>query len=89
MSPVRKSNGSGPPKTKFSAQRRFICDRGVEGRKQEIKTADRGEGEGKEQGKGRRGRVFALEWGTGLPLDREETDVAHRSRGNLMLGRGV
>lgn len=41
-------------------------------------TADRGEGEGEEQGRGRRGRVFALEWDTGLPLDREETDAAHR-----------
>ena len=57
---------------------------GNKGQTQEIE--DEGEGKGN-QGRGR---------SQGLPLDREETDVAHRkmavykgTRGNLLLGQGV
>ena len=59
-------------------------------KRQRQEIEDEGEGEGN-KGEGR--RVFVLEWDKGLPLDREETDVAHRqmavykgTRRNLVLG---
>jgi hypothetical protein len=41
------------------------------------KTGDRGGGR-REENKVEGAGIFVLDWDTGLPLDREETDVAHR-----------
>jgi hypothetical protein len=72
------------PKTKFWAQRRFICPGGRKNRKRGTKTEDIGQREKRrEQGRRRevareRGKGY-LPWrDKGLPPDREETDVAHR-----------
>lgn len=62
------------PKTKFSAQRRFICPRGTEDR-------DKGQRQGKrkkEKGARERGQKYLSQKDKGLSLDKEETDMAHR-----------
>jgi hypothetical protein len=64
------------PKTKFSAQRRFICPRGTEGRYKGQRQEIEGEGERKGTREGVGGRVFVLEH-KGLLLSRQETHV-HR-----------
>ena len=84
-----KGIGSGNPKTKFSSQRRFICPRGQSrwNRRQKQEIKDEGDGEGN------KGEVFVQKEVKGLPLDRKETDMAHRQmaiykckRGNPVLG---
>ena len=66
--------GTRHPKTKFSAQRRFICSRGTKGRnkrqRQEIET------EREKKGTRVMGKGYLLWRDKGLPLDREETDLA-------------
>lgn len=63
-------------KSKFTAQSRFVCPEGKktgnERKRQEIE--DTGEGEGNQ--KKRVGYLSQRD--KGRPLDREETDVAHR-----------
>jgi hypothetical protein len=72
----------------FSAKRKFTCPRGTEGKNkgqpQDIEDERQGEGNKEE-------RVFVSEKDKGLPLDREETRMAHRQmsvykgkRGDLM-----
>ena len=86
--PERNAINTRHPKTKFSAQRRFIFLGRTKGRELETRTGDRGNGRrGREQGRDLHQRD------KGLPLDREETDMAHRQmvvykgkRGNPMLG---
>ena len=82
-------------KTKFSNKKEFICPRGKEGRESETKTTgDRGqERRGREQGSGGRNICPGGGRDKGLPLDREETDMAYGKmavykgkRGNPMLG---
>jgi hypothetical protein len=48
---------------KFSAQRRFICPRGPEGRESDTRKKDRGQGK-REANK----ELFVLKWDKGQPL---------------------
>lgn len=70
------------PKTKFSAQRRFIYPR-TKGRECETKAGDEGGVKGTRESE--KGYLPHRRLYKGLPLDREWTDVAHRQmvvRGN-------
>jgi hypothetical protein len=60
------------PRTKFSAQRRFLLLRWTKGREKETKTGDRGRREQGREGEG----IFVLR-GKRLPLDRERRQTWH------------
>lgn len=68
------------PKARFSAERRFICNRGQPAGNQ--RQTQKMENECKEEGNKGKGTEISVEkrWGSGkgLPLEREETVVRRR-----------